>query len=76
MGKFFTSNFCKKQRVILSESKNDVLTIIEKPVKIRYNKNYFKVAEVLSTKISVCGVMIFVLKGIKFMMTITSANID
>ena len=76
MGKFFTSNFCKKQRVILSESKNDVLTIIEKPVKIRYNKNYFKVAEVLSTKISVCGVMIFVLKGIKFMITITSANID
>lgn len=76
MGTFFTSNFCKKQRVILSESKNDVLTIIEKPVKIRYNKNYFKAAEVLSTKISVCGVMIFVLKGIKFMMTITSANID
>lgn len=71
MGTFFT-----KQRVILSESKNDVLTIIEKPVKIRYNKNYFKAAEVLSTKISVCGVMIFVLKGIKFMMTITSANID
>ena len=62
--------------MILSESKNDVLTIIEKPAKIRYNKNYFKVAEVLSTKISVCGVMIFVLKGIKFMITITSANID